>query len=75
MRGLDARTEDPFQDRAGNELRAVNAAHLARRAMHADQLAQDFDDAATACRSDDVDGQAFPSELVDDCQTLELLTE
>lgn len=74
MRGLDARAEDPLEDGAGNELRTVVATHVARCAVHTDELAQDFDDTPTAYRSSNIDGQAFPRELVHDRQTLELLT-
>lgn len=73
MRGLDTRAQDPFEDSARDELGAVVAAHMPWGAMHADELAQDFDDATTANRSGDIDGQTFARVLVDDREALELL--
>lgn len=75
MRGPDGRVEDPFEDGARYELRAVDAAHMTRGAMQADELAQDFDDPTAANRSGYVDGQRFARVLVDDREALELLAD
>lgn len=57
-----------------DELRPVIRAQEQRRAVRADQAAQDLDHALGADRAGHVDGQALAGELVDHRQVLDLLT-
>src|SRR5258708_323719 len=71
--GLDALVDDPLQQRAGDELRAVVGAQVARRTTLADQRRQHFDDTARAQSAVDLDRQPLLGPLVGDGQALELL--
>jgi hypothetical protein len=62
----------PTQQSAGDELRAVGEAKIARRAMHAKELGQHLDDARGADAAGDIDGRAFPGEFVNYSETLQL---
>lgn len=58
-RHLHAVLRGPLQDSPRHEFWAVVRTQVARRAMNADQLGQDFDDASRANRSSYIDRQAF----------------
>ena len=73
QRDLDVRLDDPLEDRAADELRAVVRTQERGCAALANQPRQCFDDALGTDAAGDVDRQAFAGELVDDRQALELL--
>jgi len=63
--GVDISRMRPTQQSLRYELRAVVGTKVTRGAVYADQLGQHLDDASGANATGDIDGQAFPGELVD----------
>jgi hypothetical protein len=59
QRRFDLRGVEPAQDGGGDELRPVVRAQVRRRAVHADELGQDLDDARGPEAPGDVDRQAL----------------
>src|SRR6188768_2991304 len=66
--------DKPLEDCQADELRAVVRTQEERSAVLTDEAREHLDHAFGADRARDVDGQALAGELVDDGQTLELLT-
>src|SRR6266498_1094899 len=71
--GVDLRFGEPFQDRLTHELGSVVRAQEHRRAAHANQAGEYFDDARGADTARHVDRKALTRELVDDGEAFELL--
>src|ERR1700710_2724570 len=74
QRRLDFLRHDPLEQRGAHELGTIVASHISRCAVNTDQPAQPLDDPGRPDRAGNVDCQTFTRVLVNDRQTLQLVT-
>ena len=74
MCGIDARVDNPLQDRLGYKLRAVVATQIARCTVDADHSRKHVDDTRAANGARHINRQALPGVFIDEREALELLT-